>query len=120
MSVNGIYIGWVIKIDYEDLAEALKLDIESIEDIKDYLEDNKVNDLELDCLGGCHIEDNENIVYFGLIEKIGNDWGLSKLEGKENKIRNILTNHSFHEVCFKMFNEYPTLMTIVDGCRDCT
>lgn len=147
MTFQGTYIGWGIKINISELVNIFKSEEDNIERITDYefnsyeeddcncdydyisdiymslancASNNKIFGLNLCVLQQPH--EDTNIVYIGdFILVSDNDFGVIKIDNTESeKLKNVLMNSSFKNICLEHFKEEAELLSISVGCFCCT
>lgn len=146
MTFQGTYIGWGIKTSISDLVNIFKSEEDNIDNITDYVfysyeeefysdcdcisdiynslaqcaSNNKIFGLNLCVLQQPH--EDPNIVYVGdFILVSDNDFGFIKINNnKSQKLKNILINSLFKNICLEHFNEEAELISISVGCFCCT
>ena len=144
MTFQGTYIGYGIKISISELVKIFKSEEANIETITeygfnayeeeeyedcdclcdiyrslaDYVEYNKIFGLDLCVLQQPHGDANN--VYLGDFVLVSdNDFGSIKFNDSA-KLKNILTNSSFKNICLERFKEEAELLSISIGCFCCT
>lgn len=126
MSVNGVYFGNGIEISKEQLADVLDFDdVDEVAD-SDYIYYIRAKHEELyDKLENLNLmridKDHKDNIYFGQFIRIGDDWGDTKITANQKlQLLELIQDDKFKEICVKLFEIEPTLMTIVSGCLCCT
>jgi len=144
MTFKGTYIGYGIKIGISELVNIFKSEEANVEmitnynfnsyeedtyedcdclsdiyrSLANYTENNKIFGLDLCVLQQPHGDANN--VYLGDFVLVSdNDFGSIKINDGE-KLKNILTNSSFKNICLERFKEEAELLSISVGCFCCS
>ena len=147
MTFQGTYIGWGVKINITKLVSIFKSEEDNIEQITDYLfnsfeeeedyvncdcisdvyrsladyaENNKIFGLDLCILQQPHEDDN--VVYVGDFVLVSDgDFGCIEINSFDSeKLKNLLTNSMFKNICLDHFKQEAKLFSISVGCFCCT
>ena len=93
--------------------------------LEGYLNYNTIHGLNYTILynSNCrYLKTDNTLVYFGIFEWIGNDYGVSifKKDTFNVMIESFKNIKKFDHICLNLFGKKSEFITFVDGCKCCT